>query len=1017
MDTASPQGAAVLTALDKSGGAFTPEVRAGFLAWRKAQAVAELAKHKIVLPKALLAAVDADPMAASTIYGIRHGSPAQALFVLRSLELDLGADRMWKHKQTVLSAAVHYASGIDLAAAESNSFSLKQRGPLTVKIPAVPFTKADTHPKDRPLDMNDHIINFLEEEEVVQADGKKTIRPRDPILTAGKVVADLKLQKEFNDYMATKSPGFEPIDCGDNVINTYKGPIWRHAYCARLQRAGELFTKAYIAKGRLPEKNDPACSPSEWIAYQVSNAENPERKTDLSSDWPIQSYMVGSRVPLREAEFVWDEKAKGINPMRYIMYIGLIAQSNNYLITLSRLQPFDFTYNSYPGKRLWGGVCGSHTHTNCVAGSVLGKSMMACSSPGHSFPGGINRDAKGIYSFSGGTTNAAYYFGVDKPEPVRSDFNKLYSLCWGMNFDPQAFVDADLAWTLEQSLPPQARAAHGDKLMISAAVLNPYHLGLVRKIQATLPTPQAQLGCYQEVLRALDAAASKPGCAAPAYRAELLKTLDQKLAAMPVPTDKAAVAKVAAYLESRGDATYAKYRIARDGLPAVQEALLSDLRSSVSGARTPASTELLAQRISSVGGLVPDPPNKTAWSGKLLELLKGKEFFTLQPDAKKPPVTTLDPCFGAAHALRAIGLGLPAAQAELEAELAAGIKSGRTKPVCDLLAARISAVGNCLPPPAAKQAAPKVVWSRKLLDLLKGNEVFAPDPAQSAQRISDPCLAAVYGLDDASQKVELQRLVKDYQSAVAANRGDETADALALRLQTLRATAKGAPLAAIDKGVAEALALHEFYWPDMNKTSVMKVDPALRVLQHKATKDVLLAGVKKALENGQSPETSAALSEYLRFLYTPIRWQIPQMQTIAREVIDTLRGHELYAPNPKNPGDVRFESLLSTVYHNWGITPHRTGGITTSEADLKACAETLKPLFAIRRTPEASVAMKQYVECLAGRLNPAQRKQFGTQLLEVARGHEYRGGEGGARVADECAVYIYKLAGQPIPKP
>jgi hypothetical protein len=1022
MDIASPERDRVLAALTKAQYQFTPEVKSAFLDFRKAQAIRELAANTITLPPDFLSWVAGDPIVASTVYGIRHGTPAQALFVLRSLELDIGVEKMrGKYTQLGLAAARLHAASINLAVPSTNSFSLAARPLLEVKIPPCPLVKVDTHPKDRPMDVNDHIINFLEESETVtkDANGKElvTVTPREPILTAGQVVASRKLQKEFNDYMERKGQKIQPLDCGDNLINTYTGVIWRHPYCGRFQYASKLFKTAYIEKGRLVQRNDPLPTPTEWIAYQIRSAEDPARAINLQNPWPILMYMVGHRVALREAEFVWAEKAKGINPMRYIMYIGSIAQAGEDLIILSRLQPYEFPYNSYPGKRLWGGVCGSHTHTACVAGSTLGMSMVACSSPGHSFPGSFGKDKNGVWTFGGGHTGAAFYFGAAGPEGTGSDLNKLRSVCWGINSGLDSFLDAQLAWTLELQLPPSCPASQRMTLLKSAVSLNPYCLGLMRTAQASIAAPQDHVAFYQNMERALLALGPKPGCPNDPYRAEFENTLLAKLDALPVPTEKGALAYVASFVSSRGDALWSKYQAASIGLPAIQEQVTAELKANVAGTRTQTATDLIAQRITAVGNSISDLKEKNVWAENLLQILHGHERFA--PDAKKPKELVVDPGFSAAYATYALGIGLSAAQAELELELKAGIDGRRTTDGCELLAKKMIAVGNLLPPPVKKEAAQKTLWCQKLLTLLRGHEIFAPDSTHPEQRVADPCLAAIYCLDN-RQKAECDRLVTDYQSAVAQNRGDAIAQALALRLQTLRSSILDKKeLSAFDDAIIATLAGHHFFYPDMKQITVRKVNPALRVLQHKASREILISELKTTLANGQSPESSEALSEYLRLLWMPIRWDIPGQAKLAQEICDILRGHELYAPDAKKPGDLRFDKLLHTVYHNWGRTPHNQGGITPRPADQNAGEEWLKKVMAVKRTPEGSAAMKSYLECLAGRLGGPARKAWGAQLLPLVQGQEYTEGTDTAGKKtlspDPVVSYVYALAGQRLP--
>ena len=104
--------------------------------------------------------------------------------------------------------------------------------------------------------------------------------------------------------------------------------------------------------------------------------------------------------------------------------------------------------------------------------------MIPCSAPGHSFPGSLSKDKNGVYVFGGGNTNEPYYLGAGKAGAVGSDLNKLRSTCWAVNHGLGGLMDAQLAWTLEQSLPAEMRARHGTALLGSAIAINLLDCGL-----------------------------------------------------------------------------------------------------------------------------------------------------------------------------------------------------------------------------------------------------------------------------------------------------------------------------------------------------------------------------------------------------------------------------------------------------------------------------------------------------------------------------------------------------------
>lgn len=98
------------------------------------------------------------------------------LTVLRSLEIDLGREEI-REKRTQLElamAAVHSvgdtksegklnAKAVNWnAPIEDLGLSLSPRPLLQLRGPGNPVKPVNTHPTDRPLDANDHIVNFFE---------------------------------------------------------------------------------------------------------------------------------------------------------------------------------------------------------------------------------------------------------------------------------------------------------------------------------------------------------------------------------------------------------------------------------------------------------------------------------------------------------------------------------------------------------------------------------------------------------------------------------------------------------------------------------------------------------------------------------------------------------------------------------------------------------------------------------------------------------------------------------------
>jgi len=594
---------------------FTPEVRASFLAFRKAQAVEALATQAVDLPDTLLSWIDETPMVASTVYGIRHGTPAQALVLLRSLELDLGREDLRANIPLVLATVMLHAAQVDLGNPEAfPHVRLQERPPLTVAIPECPLVKVDTHPTDRPFDINDHIINFMEEEEVLE-DGKViAVKPREKHIRACDIVASRALQIEFNAYMQRKIGDFKPLDCGDNELHwKYGGVSWRLPHKTEHSRAWKMFYEAYTAKGRLPKGRDPMPTPVEWLAYQIANAKT--RGVTLPDVWPYAMYLMRNLQPLREAEYAWEEKSKGMRPMRYIEYVGKVAQDIPKL-RLRRLTPFDYGYGSLAMMRKDGGVCGTHTATAMQAGAALGRCMVNCASPGHSFPASLAKNDTG-YTAPNARTGVKWYFGIGEPEGTGEDRNKLLSLAAAMNWGCQGFVDSQLGWTLHLQLPEELRVAHGYALLKSALMQNPYNLSLAREARKAAKTPAELIMFWEEYQAQVLSAKDKWGCPREGGMiAEMWNAIAKALEEHAVPEDGVTRDRVYAAISKEGcsPTLRTKYELEVEGLDALLVSTANELAQHFSQYYRPGEQcKTMASRLQSTVDAVTDAKRRRAW--------------------------------------------------------------------------------------------------------------------------------------------------------------------------------------------------------------------------------------------------------------------------------------------------------------------------------------------------------------------------------------------------------------------
>ncbi len=225
-------------------------------------------------------------------------------------------------------------------AKEGPQANIAPHDPLTLVIPGDPRHPVDTKDPHRTLDLNDHIINFLNEHPVEDvpvahkwtppdselvydskgvaianpqdekdkaarlATEKKVLRP----LTAADVLASQPLQDQFNAYMKAHGQTVQ-IHCGDHVIYPERHDAVRGEDAKGILEAFHLFKTAYEAKGFLPAQRDAVPTPAESCAFLIRNheckippANSKKHLPDfpLTAPWPLMTIMADDNQSLRE---------------------------------------------------------------------------------------------------------------------------------------------------------------------------------------------------------------------------------------------------------------------------------------------------------------------------------------------------------------------------------------------------------------------------------------------------------------------------------------------------------------------------------------------------------------------------------------------------------------------------------------------------------------------------------------------------------------------------------------------
>jgi len=604
--------------------AFTPKVRRAFLAYAKEQTLANLKAEGKAVPEDFLAWIDADPVVEATVYGV-HDQPAEVVLWLYSLRLDLGKSKFEEYRQLALAAAL-------VGVKEGAEADVAPRETLKLVIPGDPRKPVDTKDPDRELDVNDHIINFLQENQVEEevVIGHKEVLPeleydehgiavpapknrkpeKVPItekrkrpLYAADVIAGKDLQEKFNAYMKSKGQDVR-IDCGDRIVHWDSREMVRGEQYKKINEAYLMFRTAYEAKGLLPAKRDPFPSPAERCLYLIRNFEHefpPELEADrkwprfpLTAPWPVLTMLAANNQPLREREERWLAFRDRGEFKTYGEYIGGIAQQHA-MQSARRLKPYPFTYATIQMMLKDGGVCGTMGAISSRSHNTLGIPASQASQPGHCAMVAYRYDPQsqtyrcqgGQYATGGDEKTTPFtpwpFAGVFKRTGRKNGYEISFhnrkpmvyhqSVAWGVNFGLQSYLDSTMACALFRLLPEDQRQTAGLKLLESGLALNPYNFLLVDAAQDTAATPQAQIGFWKSFLAALGSAAGKPGCPTEGlYGTTVKKRMFARIAGLPVPEKSESVGEILAFLEEEKceiPAALAAYRLALDGLPAL----------------------------------------------------------------------------------------------------------------------------------------------------------------------------------------------------------------------------------------------------------------------------------------------------------------------------------------------------------------------------------------------------------------------------------------------------------------
>jgi len=524
----------------------------------------------------------------------------------------------------------------------------------TVKIVITgdPRKRVNTKAPGRTLDMNDHIINFLNdntiEEEVVT--GHKTVpgglrydergiaipdprkKPRKvPVIEKRKrslyacdVLADKALQERFNAYMKSKGHAVN-IDCGQRIIHWKSRDAVHGRQRKNIAAAYKLFRTAYEAKGLLPAARDPLATMAQRVVYIVRNAEYrfPEAtrakrkwpRFPITAPWPVLTLLVDDDQPLREREERWIAFRDRGEFKTYGEYIGPIAQQFD-MQSARRLKPYPFTYHTAQMMLKDGGVCGTMAAISVRSHITLNIPACQAIQPGHCALVAFHYDpkkkrysCKGAQYATGGdektTPFARWYFGdAARNYPRRPGFGvqpnprkpMVYhqSIAWAVNYGMASFLDSTMAHAVYRLLDASHRKSAGRTLLTSGLAINPYNVLLADAAQAAADTPLGQIRFWRTFRTELQAAGDKAGCPVDGLYSKTVKErVFASIAKLPVPKDKQAAREVYTFLQTEtcdAPAALVAYRLAVDGLDAMLARTEADFKSHVISTRAKASS-------------------------------------------------------------------------------------------------------------------------------------------------------------------------------------------------------------------------------------------------------------------------------------------------------------------------------------------------------------------------------------------------------------------------------------------
>ena len=760
----TPEGAALQKALDQAKYQFTDQVRAAYLAMVRAETDRALAAEGKTPPPEFMAWVKKDPLIEATVYGTRPQAD-RILLELCALWLDIGAKKSATYKQLLLAAAV-------VCADDGPKADISPRKPMTLAIPQAPMP-ANTEATDRPLDDNDHVINWMKAnpiESQVQEGFKRVVEPAEfeidpknrfkkPVLkkpatvkkeanmvmrkhaaSPKEVIMDTVYRNRFNEYMQAKGSRLALHTGTMDFSDVTESPEKMKVFLADMA----VFTNAYAAKGFYPAKRDPLPSAAETCVFLIRNDEFKFPSTFkgkwpqfplASAPWPVLTPLIENRLPLREAEDIWQEFGKHGN--------------NAFTETLrdaAEWKPPPFGAGSWQAARRDNPADPLVPIGMDVA---LGKPAMQAKNAEYGFMSHaeIRFDSqKNYYTLTEGAWAPGYParwvsgwpFGAN-PQTGMVPLEYRAGIVHAVNFNTGNYLDSAMALNLWSRLPEDLRQKNGFALLTGAMRQNPYNLQVADAMGAQLDTPRKLM----EAITALEGAlqgAHRLGC--PPAIGHLGRWMG-RFASLPVPADMAEARKIHDFLKLKkhpDSALMLRYQAASSTAKEAQTSVDKSLAAHVAGVRTPAACQKMAKDLLATAGTIADTAKKEAWLRDMQATLNGHEDYlmpvpvpntyaqTTSAGGQPPPVVVQKIMLDETAKAVADALKQDLKSEEerrkgfFEKQVAALRKhaAGKRDPLaCQTMACQITAMAAQI-----KDSPSRIRWSKELGAAIEGNDAY-----------------------------------------------------------------------------------------------------------------------------------------------------------------------------------------------------------------------------------------------------------------------------------------------------